>query len=76
MQMETIKGQEEDCPKPLTQYKFKCSVIHSGAIRDSPSEFVNRIKSDIFQRQMWKVRYSVETGIDVKILQLKYELKK
>ena len=50
--METIKGHETDRLKPLTQYKFKRSVIHSGAIRETPSEFVNHIKSDTFQGQM------------------------
>jgi len=52
--METIKGHETDRLKPLTQYKFIRSMIHSGAISETPSEFVNRIKSDTFQGQMWK----------------------
>jgi len=66
--METIKGHETYRLKPLTQYKFKRSVIHTGAIRETPSEFVNHIKSDTFQGQMWKVRYRVKSRIDVEIL--------
>jgi len=55
--METIKGHETDRLKPLTQYKFKRTVIDSSAIRETPSEFVNHIKSDAFQGQMWKAIY-------------------
>ena len=57
--METIKGHETDRLKPLTQYKFKRTVIDSSAIRETPSEFVNHIKSDAFQGQMWKAIYRV-----------------
>jgi len=57
--MEMIKGHETDRLKPLTQYKLKRSVIHSGAIRETPSEFANHIKSGTFQGQMWKARFGV-----------------
>jgi hypothetical protein len=74
--METIKGHETDRLKPLTQYKFKRLAIHSGAIRETPSEFVNHIKSEAFQGQMWKGRYRVYSHINVEIIYRKYELQK